>query len=69
MLALDALPPSVLSLDGAGTGSWLQADGTMVTVQRARTRMIATMRKVAAALVDKNRFDFTEDPPSSNRVS
>jgi hypothetical protein len=45
--ALEAFPPSVLSLED-GTVSWLHAEGTTVTVQRARTRAAATSLNVAA---------------------
>jgi hypothetical protein len=48
----------------AGAGSWVQTDGTTVTVQSAKIRVIATIRKVLPALVDENAVDFTEGPPS-----
>jgi hypothetical protein len=60
MPALDAFPPSVLSLVGAGAGSWLQTDGTVVTVQRAQTRARATIRRMAEALRDEQRCNFTK---------
>src|SRR5215510_6649697 len=62
MPALEAFPPSVLSLDGAGAvgaGSWLQTDGTVVTVQRAQIRVTATSRHMAAALIAEHKCDFT----------
>lgn len=58
--ALDALPPSVLSLvEAAGAVSWLQADGTVETVQRAQMRVMATTRSMAAALRDEQMCEFT----------
>jgi hypothetical protein len=45
MPALDAEPPSELSLDGGGVASWLHAEGTIVTVHKARTMAIATILK------------------------
>ena len=65
MPALDALPPSVLSLEAGAAGSWLQAEGTVSTVQRATTRLMATSRDAAAKPVDVSRCNFTEGPPST----
>jgi hypothetical protein len=45
--ALEALPPSVVSLDG-GRDSWLHAEGDTLTMPRARTRATATSLNVAA---------------------
>ena len=58
MPALDAFPPSALSLE-AGAGSWLQAEGTDSAVQRATTRLMATSRDTAAEPVDGNTCSFT----------
>jgi len=66
MPALEAFPPSVLSLgEAAGAGSWLQADGTVETVQRAQRRVMATTRNMAAALRDEQMCEFTESSFSS----
>jgi hypothetical protein len=60
MPALDAFPPSVLSLvEAAGADSWLQADGAVETVQRAQRRVMATTRNMAAALRDEQMCEFT----------
>ncbi len=56
--ALEALPPSVLSLE-AGVGSWLQAEGTDSTVQRTMTRPMATSRIRPAEPVDVSKCKFT----------
>jgi hypothetical protein len=67
MPALDALPPSVLALDGGGALSWLHADGTIMTVHRARSRKTATSLKLEApqGRLDEDEYVFTDNPPSS----
>ena len=58
MPALEAFPPSALSLE-TGTDSWLQAEGTDSAVQRATTRLMATSRETAAEPVDVSMCNFT----------
>jgi hypothetical protein len=40
--AFDAVPPSVFPVEGGGALSWLHAVGTMVMMQRARSRKAVT---------------------------
>jgi hypothetical protein len=50
-------------------GSWLQAEGTVTTVQNATTRPMATRRNIAAEPVDVNKIDFTRASFRNNLVN
>ncbi|HMI38992.1 MAG TPA: hypothetical protein VK500_03735 [Nitrospiraceae bacterium] len=67
MPALDAVPPSVPSLDGGGALAWLHADGTIVTVHKARSRKTAASlkRQASRGRLDNDEYVFTDNPPSS----